>query len=275
MLTVKEVKGVLREYDIRPNKRLGQSFLIDKNIRDKIIDASGIKKEDIVLEIGSGLGALTEGLCKRAKKVKAVEKDRRLYDYLLENCKRSNLELICSDILKYDFSPFSKLKIVGNLPYSISSPILIHLLNNRVFIDTIFITVQKEVAERIIAKEGSKIYGAISCFVRFYTVPKVLFTIKKNAFYPVPKVDSCFLRLDIDRQSCCLTDEEKLFKIIRASFGKRRKMILNSLYSSGLFKSKEELLKELAAAGILPNTRPEAISLEKFIMLTDIIGGKK
>jgi len=267
-----EVRTLLRKYNIRPNKRLGQNFLIDGNIQRKIIDAISLGKEDAVLEIGPGLGALTKEASKNAKKLTAIEKDARLYNFLLKDAACNNLELIHGDILKYDFSNGGShsLKVFGNLPYYISSPILIRLIENRSFIDSIFITVQKEFAQRVVASPGSKVYGSISCFVQFYPEPHILFTIKRRSFYPAPGVDSCFMRLCIRRKPLYLTDEGKLFRIIRGSFSKRRKTILNSLYSTGMFLSKEELLGRLKRTGILPNKRAEEISLEKFVDLANI-----
>ena len=270
MLKLSELKSILREYNIRPTKKLGQNFLIDKNIQKKMVEAINLEEEDTILEIGPGLGSLTEDLCKFTKKVIAVEKDKKLYEFLLENKALTNLELIHGDILKYNINDKSKIKIVGNLPYYISSPILIGLIKKRDFIKTIFITVQKEFADRLVAKPGNKIYGSISCFVQFYGEVTILFNIKKNAFYPAPKVDSCFLKISIRDKRPYFENEEKLFKIIRACFEKRRKTILNSLYSSGMFSSKEKILKALDSSGILPTQRPETISLEKFIELTNI-----
>ena len=270
MLTIKEIKPILRKYNIKPNKKLGQNFLIDKNIQEKIIEAIAPGKKDVVLEIGPGLAALTEELCKRSNKVTAIEKDRRLCEFLASGLEKiDNLNLIQGDILKYNFreARHRQLKIVGNLPYYISSPILIHLLDNRDFIDSIFITVQKEYGERLVAKPGSKIYGSISCFAQFYSEPVTLFTIKKGSFYPQPKIDSCFLKISIRKKPLYLTDEEKLFKIIRICFGKRRKMISSSLYPSLAFASKEEMLERLRVAGIDPTQRPETVSLEQFASL--------
>jgi len=278
MLTLKAIKSILRECNIRPSKRLGQNFLVDQNIQEKIINAARVTKEDVVLEIGPGLAALTQGLCEVAKKVIAIEKDRRLYEFVLKGEKFSNLELIHGDILKYGAwhqclapVPGTKLKIIGNLPYYISSPILIHLLHNRQFVDTAFVTVQKEFAERLVARPGSKAYGSISCFMQFYAEPAFLFTIKRQAFYPAPAVDSCFLKIRMRKKGLYLTDEEKLFKIIRACFGKRRKTILNCLYSSRQFASKEEIAKKLKRAGISPTQRPETISLREFVKLTNTL----
>lgn len=283
------MKSILKEYKIRPSKRLGQNFLTDKNVRKKIIDGINLTKEDTVLEIGPGLGALTKDLCKNAKKVIAIEKDTRLYKILKNKIasrqggqasqdirtqaprKDGNLILLNGDILKYKFTNKEKIKVVGNLPYYISSPILIHLIENRSFLDSIFVTVQKEFAGRLTAKPGSKIYGAISCFVRFYTEPAILFDVKKTSFYPVPEVDSCFLKLNVRDKGLYLTNEQKLFKIIRACFEQRRKIILNSLYSSGEFRSKKQTLEILERAGISPKQRPETISLAGFVSLTNAI----
>jgi len=243
MLKLSEVRSILREYNIRPSKRLGQNFLIDQNIKDKIINSIEVGKENTVLEIGPGLGTLTQDLCKKAERVIAVEKDKRLYDFLTKNLSWGNLELINDDILKYEFENLSsKLIIVGNLPYSISSPILNHLINNRDYISSIYITVQAEFGQRLVASPGTKDYSSLSCYAQFYTEPNTLFNIPKRAFYPVPEVDSCFMRMNIRKDKPYEVDEERLFKIIRASFSKRRKTILNSLSSSGIFKSKEEAL---------------------------------
>ena len=270
MLTIKEIKPTLRRYNIKPNKKLGQNFLIDKNVQEKIVRAIAPGKKDVVLEIGPGLAALTGELCECSDKVIAIEKDKRLHEFLVSELTAStNLDLIRGDILRYDFRDTGpqRLKIVGNLPYYISSPILIHLLNNRNFVDSIFITVQKEFGERLVARPGSKIYGSISCFTQFYSEPTALFTVKKGSFYPQPKVDSYFLKISIRKKPLYLTDEEKLFKIIRICFGKRRKMISSSLYPNLAFASKEEMLERLRLAGIDPAQRPETVSLEQFASL--------
>lgn len=282
MLKLSKVTFALRKYAIRPAKRLGQNFLIDRNILEKIIDAIGVDKEDVIVEIGPGLGALTGELCKHAKKVVAIEKDGRLYEFLLQNCRFNNLELIHGDVLRYDFSSKRRVKIVGNLPYYITSPILTRLLENRHFIDTIFVTLQKEFGERLLAKPGQKAYGAISCFVQFYSEPSFLFTIKKTSFYPSPKVDSCFLKISIRNDppyplketpgKPYLTGEEKLFKIIRAGFGKRRKTILNALHSSGMYATKSGLLHVFESARIDPHRRPETLSLQEFVTLSNMTG---
>ncbi|OIO32791.1 MAG: ribosomal RNA small subunit methyltransferase A [Candidatus Omnitrophica bacterium CG1_02_40_15] len=301
MLKLSEVKAILREYNIRPSKRFGQNFLIDQNIKNKIIGSMQLKKEDIALEIGPGLGALTEDLSKKARMLIAVEKDKRLYDYLrgviargafkcsnrsgrgrnvrgsAESSGRgqSHLELINDDILKYlksvgieQCSVPTKLIIVGNLPYSISSPILKKLIDNRSSIKSLYATVQAEFGERIVALPGTKDYGSLSCYAQFYGEPKILFKIPKGAFFPVPEVDSCFLKIGFEKQLDSSIDQSLLFKIIRSSFEKRRKTILNSMASSGIFKSKQDALLRLTKAQISPTRRPETISLQEFIKLS-------
>jgi len=266
MLRLTEVKSILREYDIHPSKRLGQNFLIDQNIKDKIINAIQLDNESIVMEIGPGLGTLTEDLYKKAKMVIAIEKDKRLYDFLRNSGKP---DLINDDILKYEFTDVaSKLTVVGNLPYSISSPIFNKLINNRNYIRSAYVTVQAEFGQRVVALPGTKDYASLSCYVQFYGYPKVLFKIPKGAFYPVPEVDSCFLKIDFEKNIDPSIDQALLFKIIRSSFEKRRKTVLNSLTSSGVFASKEEALMCLKKAGISHDRRPETISLHEFSLLS-------
>lgn len=271
MIKLSDLKLLLKQLDVHPNKRLGQNFLIDQNIRNKIIGVCEVSKDDTILEIGPGLGALTEELCKRARKVIAIEKDTRLYDFLFRTCKPDNLELIHGDILEYDLKHHKNLKIIGNLPYYISSPILVYLLEHISSMHSIFITVQKEFAERLVARPGTKAYGSITCFTQFYTEPQMLFPMKRTVFYPVPEVDSCFLRLMTRKKLPEVKDAQRLFRMIRGCFGKRRKTILNSLCSSGIFPSKEQALAALQKTGISETRRPETISLEEFIKLSNIV----
>lgn len=271
-MNLNRIKSEFKKWNSGPSKKLGQNFLIDGNIRNKILDASGVSKTDIALEIGPGFGALTAGLCDRAEKVIAIEKDRRLCEFLSTNNRISNLEVINADILDYleDIDVLNKkLKVIGNLPYYISSPILTNLIEKKEFFSEIFVTVQKEFADRLVAGPGGREYGSISCFAQFYTSPSILFNIKKTCFYPAPKVDSCFVRLIVREKGLYLTDEKKLFKIIRTSFEKRRKTILNALYLSGIFESKKTLIDGLEMAGISPERRPETISLSEFVTLAE------
>lgn len=258
----------------KPKKSLGQNFLIDKNIRNKIINACGFRSCDTVLEIGSGRGELTALIAKEAGSVIATEIDSELCKLLKSSLgDHPNIEIINRDILKFNLGIHSgikgkKIKVVGNIPYYISSPIIEHLLKFKDKIETIFITVQKEFGKRVNAKPGSKDYGSFSCFVQYYASSKILFIIKKNSFYPAPKVDSCFLRLDIlDKISYPVKDEKYFFSLIRAAFNKRRKTLKNSLCG---FVTRQKLELFFSSYKINPNIRPDDLSLSDFANLSNL-----
>ncbi|MBN1912918.1 MAG: ribosomal RNA small subunit methyltransferase A [Candidatus Omnitrophica bacterium] len=257
---------------LKPKKRLGQNFLIDKNIIGKILNACAFGPSDNILEIGPGRGELTQEMAERVANLWAVEIDPGLCDILKESLRQyNNVKIIRQDILKYDPGDYfkqagRKIKVIGNIPYYISSPIIEYLLKYRDQIEDIFLTVQKEFATRVIASAGSKDYGSFSCFARYFTQPDILFSIKKTCFYPVPKVDSAFLRLKIREKPYLKSkQEEVLFKIIRAAFSQRRKTLRNSL-------------KAIMPAGKLegfflkykidPDSRPEKLTLQDFIDLS-------
>lgn len=278
MLTKSQLKQIIREYNFHLKKSWGQSFLIDKNIKQKIIDVLALTKEDVVLEIGPGLGALTGDLCKKAKKVYAVEKDERLCNILKKILSGyKNLEIINKDILTLHLTPyalhFEKLKVVGNLPYYITSPIITYLIQQKHFLTSIFITLQTEVAKRIIAKPNTKDYSKLTVFVSFSTKPQILFPIKKSAFFPQSGVDSCLVELDILSQPFVKVKNEKFFlETVKASFENRRKAILNALLnSSSIDLNKDELLKILKQAGIDPIRRGETLSLDEFGRLSNLL----
>lgn len=258
---------------IKPKKSLGQNFLTDKNIQKKIIRACGLTNEDIVLEIGAGLGDFSFQLAPCAKRVYALEIDQRLYPVLEQNLSaRDNCKIIKSDILKFGISKFlqeekikQKIKVIGNIPYYISSPIIEHLINYRNNIGEVFMTVQKEFGRRVCASPGSKEYGSFSCFVQYYAQCKILFEINQRCFKPVPKVDSSFLSLKFrERPPVQVGEEAAFFKLIRTAFNQRRKTLRNSL--AGLLDS-QELARLLDNAGINRNVRPEDLSLEQFAKL--------
>jgi len=260
---------------IQPKKSLGQNFLIDKNIQKKIINACNLNSEDIVLEIGAGLGDLSAPLASAARRVYALEIDSRLYPQLEENLTYyENCQIIKSDILEFNLKKFlkeekikQKIKVIGNIPYYISSLIIEHLIGYRDNISVVFLTVQKEFARRVVACPGSKTYGSFSCFVHYYAFGKILFEIKKNCFKPVPKVDSCFLSLEFrDQPAVKVTDEEKFFKLIRTAFNQRRKTLRNSL--DGVVETMV-LEKFFDQSGIDINIRPEDLSLEQFAALAE------
>ncbi|MFH1199292.1 MAG: 16S rRNA (adenine(1518)-N(6)/adenine(1519)-N(6))-dimethyltransferase RsmA [Candidatus Omnitrophota bacterium] len=257
----------------KPIKALGQNFLIDQNIQRKIIASCQLGLSDTIIEIGPGRGELTNLLVGAVKSLYAFEKDSRLAQTLEDSFKgRVDIKIINKDILKVDLNKYieskKKIKVIGNIPYYISTPIIEKLLEHRNIIDTIFITVQKEFAERIVANPGPKIYGSLSCFVQYYSNPKILFTISNSCFRPKPKVDSVFLELKVlPEPSVKVNDEDLFFKIIRAAFNQRRKTLRNSL--EGVI-SKEKLEIFFAENNINPNIRPEQLSLKYF---SDLAGG--
>ena len=259
---------------VYPKKRLGQNFLRDDNIVNKIVNRCELKKSDVVLEIGPGLGALTDKLCEIVKKVYAVEIDKGLCEDLSrELSDYNNLEIICKDFLKLNLSIFKeRIKIIGNLPFYITSPIISHIINYKKAIDSIFITVQKELARRAVARPGNKQYGAFSCFVQFYTEPKILFDIRKGCFWPRPEVDASFIRLQIRNKPAVEVGDEELFlRLIRTAFNQRRKTILNSLAK---IVPKDKLLLLLNDLNINVTSRAENLSLENFARIlghTDVL----
>ncbi len=260
--------------NVRPKKRLGQNFLVDRNIQRKIINACGFKDSDTVLEIGSGRGELTTLLAPKVKKIVALEID----PYLCENLKivlkdSLNAQIVNQDILKFDLRKYflrskQRLKIIGNIPYYISSPIIEHLINFSDKIDSIFLTLQKEFALRIMAGPGCKEYSSFSLFVQYYAQPELVFLIKKNSFYPAPKVDSAFMCIKIrQRPAAKVKDEGLLFKIIRGAFNQRRKTLRNSLLDIVSMQRLESFFNKY---NIPVNTRPEDLSLQDFANLTNI-----
>lgn len=252
----------------RPKRSLGQNFLTDPNIQRKIIEACGIQPEEYVLEVGPGTGALTDDLSAQAKGVIAVETDRQLVETLSTQFAETNVTIIHADFLKYPLSKLpSPLKLVGNLPYYISSPIIEKLLKNKTKFLSIFIMLQWELGKRLIAKPGTKDYSSLSCFVQYHTEPKILFKIKNTCFRPAPKVDSCFLELKIPaKPRYNVKDEERLFNIIRLSFQQRRKTIGNSL---ARYVEKPKIQEVLGRLKISDKARAENLSLEDFVNLAN------
>ena len=262
---------------IKPKKSLGQNFLIDKNIQKKIICACNLSKDDVVLEIGAGKGDLTAQLAQRSRKVYALEIDQRLCPLLgMRLMAYDNCQVIQGDILKFDINKFveenkirQKIKVIGNIPYYISSPIIEHLIEYRQAISAAFLTVQKEFGQRAKAFPGSKVYGSFSCFVQYYCRALILFKISRNCFRPTPNVESCFLALEFSQDPrVSVRNEEGLFKLIRRSFNQRRKTLRNSLEG---FVNQARLSSFLEQAGLNKNIRPELISLEQFAALSDFL----
>jgi 16S rRNA (adenine1518-N6/adenine1519-N6)-dimethyltransferase len=274
-----EVKNILQKHNLRLKRRLGQNFLTDKNILNKIIKAANLSSRDMVIEIGSGLGTLTQGLAKKAKKVIAVEVDKKLYEVsrkILQNYK--NVELVQGDILKIDLnslisqlSPIDRrsFKVVSNLPYYMATSIITHLLENKNYFKVILFSLQKEVAERMIARPGTKDYGILSLAVQYHTEPEILFSISRGSFFPQPKVDSSFLKLRVlSKPGVKVKDEKFLFSLIKAAFSQRRKTLLNAL-KERLNLERGVLLRVFKKVGIDPKRRAETLSLKEFARLTN------
>jgi len=250
-----------------PKKSLGQNFLINQNVQQRIIAACDLKPADIVLEIGPGKGALTRLIAPHVKKVIAVEKDTQLAAELKLQFYDSNVTIIHEDILKYSFDGLpDHIKIIGNLPYNIATPIIEKVLTYGKKFYVFYMTVQLEYGQRMAAKPSTKSYGSWSCFTQYYADIQMLFKVGRAAFYPVPKVQSCFLRLDIPRKVRLEVQDEKLFfKIIRSAFNQRRKTIMNSLSS---LCDKTQLAEILESLEINTKFRAENLALEDYARIT-------
>lgn len=273
---------VLQKYRFNFQKKFGQNFLIDTHVLDKIIDASGVTEDDFVLEIGPGIGTMTQYLCERAREVVAVEIDKNLIPILSDTLKNySNVTVINEDILKLDICKLAEeknqgkpIKVVANLPYYITTPIIMGLFESHVPIDSITIMVQKEVAERMQEKPGSKEYGALSLAVQYYARPEIVANVPPNCFMPRPNVGSAVIRLTRHEKPPVEVEDEKLmFRIIRASFNQRRKTLANGLNNSPEIHLPKEVIQEsIVSLGVPENIRGEALSLEQFAELSNEIG---
>lgn len=258
----------------KPKKSLGQNFLIDKNIQEKIVKTCKLKKTDIILEIGSGRGELTQHLLKAAKRVIAVEVDKALCELLTSKFSSSaNFELVNKDILKINLANLVgcqgrvRVRVIANIPYYISTPIIAHLLDYNESIEVIYLTLQKELAARLTAGPGNKSYGAFGCFAQFYTQPKILFSIKRSSFWPRPKVDSCFIELKmLPKPRVGVKNEKLFFRLIRLAFNQRRKLLKNSL--AKLFPQ-VKITDCLKAIGLKQKIRAEDLPLADFARLAD------
>lgn len=282
--TIKEIK---EKYGFKISKSLGQNFLTDKNVIDKIIDAMELTERDLVIEIGPGLGVLTAEAAPQAGKVLAIEIDKNLIPILEENLKEfDNIEIINQDFVKTNLINLleqndiirgqkrEKVKIMGNLPYYITTPIIMKILEDRIPADSITIMMQKEVADRIKAAPGSRTYGALSVAVQYYCTVKDVAKVPREVFYPQPKVDSTVLRLDVRKERPVeLTNENVFFACVKSGFGQRRKTLGNSLAGvCGL--SKEEAQAALVEAGIDPVRRAETLSLSEFAEIANTVAAK-
>ena len=276
---------VLQKYNFAFQKRFGQNFLIDTHVLEKIVAASQITKDDFVLEIGPGIGTMTQYLAEHAREVAAVEIDNTLIPILKDTLKDwDNVTVINDDILKVDIRKLvleknggKPIKVVANLPYYITTPIIMGLFENQVPIDSITIMVQKEVADRMQVGPGTKDYGALSLAVQYYARPEIVANVPSNCFMPRPKVGSAVIRLErYEKPPVQVTDEKLMFRIIRASFNQRRKTLVNGLKNSQeLSYSREEIEKVLNACGIPLNIRGEALTLSEFARIANAFDEKK
>lgn len=277
-------KEIINKYGFAFQKKFGQNFLIDSNILENIVSAAGITKDDFVLEIGPGIGTMTQYLCEAAKQVVAVEIDKMLIPILQDTLSEyDNVEVINEDVLKVDIKSLAEeknggrpIKVVANLPYYITTPIIMGLFESKVPIDSITIMVQKEVADRMQTGPGSKDYGALSLAVQYYADAKVVLNVSANCFMPRPNVDSAVIKLTRHTQQIVsVADEGLMFRIIRASFNQRRKTLVNGLKnSSELDFTKEQITNAIKAIGKDENIRGEKLTLEEFAMLSNALMGK-
>ena len=275
----KVTRHILSAFHLRASKRLGQNFLVDAGVVRAIVDAADLSPADTVLEIGPGIGTLTQGLAESGARIVAVELDKKLPAVLAETLKGyDNVTIVPGDILKLDILRILNLgagerfKVVANLPYYITTPILMALLEQHLPIERMVTMVQKEVAVRMTARPGSKDYGALSVAVQYHTDARIVMDVPPRAFMPAPEVTSAVIACRVRETPAVYPSDEKLFfRLVRAAFGQRRKTLLNALTGAGL--TKEQCRAGLAAAGIAESLRGEQLSLADFARLSDAVGG--
>jgi 16S rRNA (adenine1518-N6/adenine1519-N6)-dimethyltransferase len=275
--------SLLRKYGIRPRKRLGQCFLCDPNILEKIVRIAGVRETDTVVEIGSGIGVLTAMIARMARRVVAVEVDRLLVEVLQKELGDfENVEIVQTDVLQFDFSTVctgpmqegrkERIKVIGNVPYNLSSQIVLRLLEYRDCLDRVVLMLQREVAERLAAPPGTKDYGPLSVYVALFTEPVLENKVPAGCFYPKPDVESRVIRLDVRDKPLCRVDDMDFFRhLVRSAFSKRRKTLLNSLKSSTLPVTADQISAALSALGIDGVRRAETLSVHEFAALSNFL----
>ncbi|HOZ54530.1 MAG TPA: 16S rRNA (adenine(1518)-N(6)/adenine(1519)-N(6))-dimethyltransferase RsmA [Clostridia bacterium] len=276
----KKTKDIMRKYNISANKSLGQNFLINEEVVENIVNSSNITEKDLVIEIGPGLGTLTEHLLEKAGKVIAIELDNRMLEILNQRFYQyTNFEIINQDVLKVDlnsiinneknYNNFDNVKIVANLPYYITTPIVMKLLEEKLDIQSITVMIQKEVAQRLIATPGDKLTGAITYCVYYYAESESIMTVPNSSFIPEPEVESQVIKLNIRKKPPVrIENEELFFRVIKTSFMQRRKTLINSLANGGLVKNKEEFKQVLNKMELDSNVRGETLTIEQFAIIT-------
>ena len=280
---LEETRFIMKKYNIRANKNLGQNFLINEEVVKNIVGCSNIEKEDLVIEIGPGLGTLTKYLLEKAGKVICIELDTKMLQILEDRFSLyNNFELINNDVLKVDLKniiekektegKIKNVKIVANLPYYITTPIIMKLLEEELELESITVMIQKEVADRLIATPGEKNTGAITYSVYYYADSEAIMEVPNSSFIPEPEVTSKVIKLNIRKETAVKPkDKEKMFKIIKYAFMQKRKTLLNSLTNNGLFKNKPQGKEILNSLGIKENVRPEELTLEQFEKISNIL----
>ncbi len=277
-----ETKFIMKQNNISANKSLGQNFLIDENVVEEIINSSSITKEDLVIEIGPGLGTLTSQLIEKAGKVICVELDPKMVNIIKERFKLyENIEIINEDVLKIDLNKLIKdnknniiksVKVVANLPYYITTPIIMKLLEERLDIESITVMIQKEVAQRLASMPGEKETGSITYTVWYYTEPKIVLEVPKDSFIPKPEVTSSVIKFDILKKPRIEPKDEKMFfKIIKVAFMQKRKTLVNALTNGRIFETREDAENALKELGIDLKIRGEKLTIEEYKNISDYI----
>nr|WP_094762926.1 16S rRNA (adenine(1518)-N(6)/adenine(1519)-N(6))-dimethyltransferase RsmA [Dethiosulfatibacter aminovorans] len=270
-------KEILKKYGFSLTKGLGQNFLIDGSVIENTCDAAGITKDDCIIEIGPGIGTLTQFLCERANKVVSIEIDRDLIEIHKETLPYENLKIIYDDFMKMDLEKIiseefgdSNVKVVANIPYYITTPIVMKILEDRVKVESITVMIQKEVAERFQSPPGSKEYGAISAVIQYYANPEIKFIVPKTVFIPQPKVDSAVIVMKIyEEPPVDVKDEKLFFNLIKGAFGQRRKTIINSVSGTIRDIDKNKLKEVLENLGYNPSIRGEKLGIEDFAKISN------
>ena len=280
---LEETRFIMKKYNIRANKSLGQNFLINENVVETIVESSEIEREDLVIEIGPGLGTLTKYLLEKAGKVICIELDKKMVRILEDRFKLyNNFELLYQDVLKVDLknliknekekNNFKNVKIVANLPYYITTPIIMKLLEEKLDLESITVMIQKEVADRLIATPGDKETGAITYSVYYYATSQAILEVPNDSFIPEPEVTSKVIKLNIRKNPPVkVKSKEVMFRIIKSAFMQRRKTLLNALVNTKVFLNKEEGIKILKEIGLAEDIRAEKLTIEDFAKITNII----
>ncbi|MEA1974587.1 MAG: 16S rRNA (adenine(1518)-N(6)/adenine(1519)-N(6))-dimethyltransferase RsmA [Bacillota bacterium] len=272
-----KIRNIMKKHNVRFSKSLGQNFIVNDSIIEEIISKSNITKNDCVLEIGPGIGVLTQALAENADKVLAVELDNKLIPVLEETLSDyENVDIIHNDILKVDINEeiknrFDKpVKVIANLPYYITTPIIMKLLEERIDVKEIIVMVQKEVAERMVSKSGVKAYGSLSVAVQYYSEASIIIDVNRDNFLPPPNVDSSVIKLKIrDNPAVKVLDDEYFFEVVKGAFALRRKTLINSLSKSKIAVNKEIVEKALIKLGLDLRIRGEKLSIEQFAKLSN------